>query len=385
METFLQARCERFLNDISALGRLRTRNSSDIDNKSVIDLTTNDYLGLAKSERVKNATIAALEKYGSSASGSPVVNGDLAIHKEFEENLCDWLGFNEAGLWSSGFLANESIMSGLASKGDIVLIDRLAHYSLIKGTLRSGARMIRYHHLGYDALEDQLKQYSKSSRNIFVVTESLFSMDGDYPDLERIAELKKKYNFVWIVDEAHGIGWYGAEGRGVCGMQGVIGSVDLLVGTLGKAMASQGAFAMFRNSVVKDYVINACKDFMYTTYLAPVLVGAANESLACIREIRESERKNWQQRACALRKALNIPVEGHNGSDGPILPIIIGSEEAVMCTAKQFYENGLKVAPIRPPSVPNGRSLLRLSLKTDLDMEVIAQRVQKSMKGISCA
>jgi 8-amino-7-oxononanoate synthase len=213
----------------------------------VLNLSDNDYLALARDPDVVDASNRAARRYGVSASASPLVTGWSVLHAKLVETLCEWHRLPHGLLWNSGYAANSAILGALPKRDDLVLADRLIHHSMIAGILRSGARFKRYDHLRLDQLEEMLAGASSSSGTVFVATETVFSMDGDYPDLHRLAELKQRYGFVWIVDEAHALGWYGPQGAGMVRAAGVENAVDVLVGTLGKTLASGGAYSVFND------------------------------------------------------------------------------------------------------------------------------------------
>ena len=210
-----------------------------------MNLRDNDYLNLINEPFVKEAASDAVQKFGTSSFGSPVVGGYLEVHKELEEVLCKWTGYPNGLLWTSGYSANRSLLSMLLKKGDLVLADHAVHRSILEGVLSTQAKLIRYRHLDHEHLEELL-QNNTSENNIFVITESVFSMDGSIDDLRSIAHLKNRYSFFWIVDEAHAMGWYGPKGAGMTRYFNLQGTVDVIVGTLGKSLASQGAYTLFK-------------------------------------------------------------------------------------------------------------------------------------------
>ncbi|MEM9226812.1 MAG: aminotransferase class I/II-fold pyridoxal phosphate-dependent enzyme, partial [Verrucomicrobiota bacterium] len=189
------------------------------ESNGTFDLASNDYLRLAQHPDVKAAAITATERWGCSSSASPLINGFTEAHAELLESLKDWCGFAHGMLWNTGYAANQAVLSQLPQRGDVVLADRLIHNSMVNGMLASGARLIRYRHLDLEHLASLLDEHQE--RTVFVVTESVFSMDGDYPDLATMAQLKEQHGFVWIVDEAHALGWYGERGSGLCEHYGI--------------------------------------------------------------------------------------------------------------------------------------------------------------------
>ena len=325
-----------------------------------LNLATNDYLDLARHPKVIQAATDALSRYGSSTSGSPVVNGYLPIHHQLEESFKSWLEYPSCLVWNSGYSANHNLLSLLPRKGDLVLADRYMHVSALAGVLQSGARMLRYNHNDTDHLEKLLAE--NTDRNIFVLTESLFSMDGDWPDLQAIAELKNKYDFFWIVDEAHAIGWYG---KGLCAQAGVAEAVDALVTTLGKAFVSQGAISLFRDANIREYLLNFSKEFMYTTYPAPAGIAASIQAVELVQEELLPKQSEWLELASEIRRLLKLD----HPYNSPIIPFIVGDNTSVVQLGKRFNEAGIRVGVIRPPSVPEGTARLRISINRNLSIQ----------------
>lgn len=344
------------------------------DNHQNIYLNLNDYLQLSQHPLVIDAAKKALEKWGTSSSGSPAVGSYWPIHQELENVLKEWCGFEHGLLWHSGYSANKALLSTLVQKGDVVLADRYVHNSILLGARDAHAKLIRYPHLDLHCLENLLRTYTHSDRTVFVVTESVFSMEGDYPDLNQMAFLKERYNFFWIVDEAHALGWYGPKGNGLVAQFGVQKHVDILVATLGKALASQGAFTLCHHPQLRSFLLNCTPEFIYSTYLNPA---AAAASLAAVKVIQTeylTRQSQWLSQTLKFKKQLTqffpcIPLY-----DSPIVPLIIGDPETTMRLAAQLAEHHhIYVGAIRPPSVPRETSRLRLSLHCNLAFDSLTQ------------
>ena len=356
----LAQRINAVLQERDAAGLRRTLRVFTPD-AGTLNLADNDYLSLARDPAIASAVARAAVDYGTSASGSPLITGWHAPHARLVETLCAWHGLPHGLLWSSGYAANAAILSVLPEKGDLVLADRLIHHSMVAGLLRSGARFKRYPHLDLDALEAELAQ-AEPGRAVFVVTESVFSMDGDYPDLVRMAELKRQFGFFWIVDEAHALGWYGPQGAGLVRAAALEADVDVLVGTCGKALASGGAYALFNDACVRDVLINLAGEFIYSTGLPPTTV-AASEAAVRRMQVLATEQSAWRAQSRAFRAALRAEGWDALEGDSPIVPIKVGAPEAAVGLAAALREAGIIVAAVRPPTVPVGTSRLRLSLK----------------------
>ncbi len=344
-----------------------------------LNFADNDYLDLSRDALLAGAVAAAVAEHGTSASAAPLTTGWREPHARLVEGLGAWHGFPCGMLWSSGYAANSAVLSGLPARGDLVLADRLIHHSMVAGLLRSGARLQRYEHLNLDQLEEQLARAQPSSRTVFVVTESVFSMDGDYPDLARMAELKKRHGFCWIVDEAHALGWYGPEGAGLVRAAGVESAVDVLVGTLGKTLAAGGAYTLFREEAVRDYFVNTAGEFIYSTGIPPANAAAALAALGCVRTLA-GQQAEWHERSQAFRAALRAAGWQAPAGESPIVPVRLDDEDEALALAGALREAGIYVAAVRPPTVPAGTSRLRFSLKrtfTHADTE----RVLAAMAG----
>ena len=353
------------------------------NNPKDLYLNLNDYLQLSKHPLIIQAAQKALEVWGTSSGGSPAVGSYWPIHQELEEVLKEWCGFEYGLLWNSGYTANKALLSTLPRTGDVVLADRYVHNSMLLGTKETHAKLIRYHHLDLNHLEDLLRIYTHPDRTVFVVTESVFSMEGDYPDFGQMSFLKDRYNFFWIVDEAHALGWYGPKGNGLVAKFGVEKNVDILVATLGKALASQGAFTLFHNAHLRSYLINRTPEFIYSTYLTPAATAASLAAIGVIQTEYIMHQSQWLSQTLKLKNRLkhffpNVPLY-----DSPILPLIIGDPRTTLRMAVQLAEqHHIYVGAIRPPSVPKGTSRLRLSLHCNITFDSLAQTLEDFFKNI---
>jgi 8-amino-7-oxononanoate synthase len=327
-----------------------------------VNLADNDYLGLAHDDAVKNAVRASLADGPTSASSSPLVRGYTDAHASLEAALRKWHGFPSALLWNTGFIANQAVLGTLAAPGDLIFADRLVHHSLIAGILKSGAKFTRFPHNDLDALERLLDETATPGRTRWVVTESVYSMDGDSPDLARLAEIKRRHRFLWLLDEAHALGWYGRHGQGRAAEAGVTAEVDILVGTLGKALGAMGAYSLFHDKILREALINRAGEFIYSTYLSPLLAVAAQAALGRLCELAP-RAENWRTQSRQFRTALRTHGWDAPSGDSPIVPVVIGADEAVVALGAHLLERGFAVGAIRPPTVPAGTARLRLSLK----------------------
>lgn len=347
------------------------------NNSTHLYLNLNDYLQLSKHPFIIQAAQKALEKWGTTSGGSPVVGSYLPIHQELEEALKKWCGFEYGLLWNSGYTANKAILNILPQEGDIVLADRYVHNSLLLGTKETKAKLIRYHHLDLNHLKDLLRTYTHPGRTVFVVTESVFSMEGDYPDLHQMSLLKNRYHFFWIVDEAHAMGWYGPKGNGLAAKFGVEKNVDILIATLGKALASQGAFTLFHHPHLRSYLLNRTPEFIYSTYLTPAAAAASLAAIEIIQTDYITRQSQCLSQTLTLKNRLkhffpHVPLY-----DSPVLPLVIGDPETTLHLAAQLAEQcGIYVGAIRPPSVPKGTSRLRLSLHCNIAFNTLGKTLE---------
>lgn len=365
--------------DAGLTRKLRTFSPSE----KTLNLANNDYLGLANHPKVIASAKRSLEKYGCSSSASPLITGFGPAHSELLETLKEWHGFESGMIWNSGYVANQALLGSIPRKDDLILADRLIHKSMISGILSSGARLMRYRHCDTGHLEELLEKNTTGDRIVFVVTESVFSMDGDYPDLEKIAELKERYDFFWIVDEAHALGWYGKRGSGLVEQFGVAESVDALVGTLGKALGSMGAYALFRDEVVERYLTNFADEFIYSTYLSPSAASAANAAIGCIQNMEEN-RESMRLLSVFFRKRLIEKGFSVSLGDSPIVSISLGNPDAAVKAADALGKRGIQVGAVRPPTVPEETSRLRVSLKANLseaDLTKVVNALAEEVKA----
>ncbi|MCC9607425.1 8-amino-7-oxononanoate synthase [Blastopirellula sp. JC732] len=329
-----------------------------VDGQRFVNFGGNDYLGLAADPRLAAAAIAAIENEGWGSGASPLVTGHGASHAALETSLAELEGTEAALLFSSGFAANVGTITALAGKGDVIFSDAKNHASIIDGVRLCGARPQIYQHLDVDHLEKLIAQASAFRRR-YIVTDTLFSMDGDFAPLVELCELAERYDAIVIVDEAHATGVFGQHGRGVCEHLGVEEQVDVRIGTLSKALGGHGGFVVGSQTLI-DWLLNRARSYVFST-AAPMAASAA--MIAALQIVRdEPERRQLLlERAANLRETLRK--QGWQvGGESQIIPILIGEPEPTMQASHRLREQGLFVPGIRPPSVPSGESLLRISL-----------------------
>lgn len=330
--------------------------------KKLLNLSSNNYLGFADNRKITEEFMKAVGgKYSFGSASARLLTGSLPVYKELEELLAKLYNKEATLLYNSGYHANVGISSSIAQRGDVIFSDKLNHASIIDGMQLSQGKFFRYQHNDMESLEKLLIRERNNYNNAIIITESVFSMDGDIANLKKIAELKKKYNCILIVDEAHAFGVFGKNGLGVCESLGILTEIDLLVGTFGKAIGSMGAFVTGKKVFI-DYLINKSRSFIFSTALPPINIAFTK----WIIENKLPQTIEKRERMLELGKKM--------GSQSHIIPVVIGDNKKTVEMCKILYQNGYFTLPIRPPTVPEGTSRLRLSLTTEInekDLEIL--------------
>ncbi len=359
--------------------------------RTLINLSSNNYLGLANFPAIIEASVEAARASGASGAASPLISGHMAAHEELARALAAFKRKNAALLFGSGFLANLSLITALAGEGDAVFSDALNHASIVDGCRLSRARVHVYPHGNLNRLEDALKNDSRVRRKL-IVTDGVFSMDGDLAPLRGICDLARKYGAMLVVDDAHGTGVIGEGGRGSGAYFGVEDGVSVSMGTLGKALASYGAFACADSEVI-DYLINKARPYIYSTSPPPA-VAAASRAAVRVAEGAEGERRRENlANLCARFRAglryIGVRVsEQPPGAEIPIFPIIIKDTEKTLALAEYLMEAGVYLLAIRPPTVPEGTSRLRATLMathTEAQIDRTLDALESGLKKLSIA
>ena len=329
-----------------------------LDGREVINFSSNNYLGIANHPALAAAAKSAIDRYGCGSGASRLISGNMTLHEELEAKLAQFKNTEAALVFNSGFQANIGLLATLAGDGDVILSDALNHASIIDGCRLSKAKTLVYAHCDLDSLETALQQTSAARRRL-IVTETIFSMDGDEAPLGEIVELAEKYDAMVMVDEAHGTGVFGANGAGVVAKLGLSSRVAIQMGTLGKALGGFGAYVAGSRGLC-DLLINRCRSFIFTTSLPPAVMAMA---LAAI-DLVQSE----PQRRAALRSNCQKLKQGLRGlgfelgkSESPILPLIVGDAARCMALSAALLDRGVFAQGIRPPTVPVGTSRLRIT------------------------
>lgn len=346
---------------VRVLRPLDTRNLPflSFQGREYIDFSSNDYLGLSSHPKLKDTVKLAVDEFGLGACASRLLSGDSKLYHQLEARVAQFKGKESALAFTSGYQANVGILSALTGRGDAIFLDKLAHASLVDGAFLSGAKLFRFRHNDMAHLSKLLENERNKFEQAVIVTESVFSMDGDIALLEEIVELKEKFKCSLFVDEAHATGVFGRTGAGVVSELGLENKVEFIMGTFSKAMGSFGAY-LACDTKTKDFLINNCRSFIYTTALpAPII--AANIvaiDLVCNEPFR---RKSLLENADYFRGQvlrLGFKVSG----DSQIVPIIIGDVDKTVNLSEALKDRGFWVLPIRPPTVPVNQARLRFSL-----------------------
>ncbi|MGQ9464143.1 MAG: aminotransferase class I/II-fold pyridoxal phosphate-dependent enzyme [bacterium] len=356
-----------------------------IKGKEYIMIGSNGYLGLASDPRLKEAAIEAVKKYGSTCSGSRFLNGTLDIHLKLEKELAKFFDKDDAIVFSTGFQTNLGIISAIAGKDDIIIIDRQDHASIIDGCRLSFAEVKKFMHNDMADLERILQTLPHNKGKLLIV-DGVFSMEGDVINLPEIVKLKNKYNAKLLVDDAHGIGVMGEKGRGVCEHFGLLNEVDIIMGTFSKSFASLGGFVA-ANADVITHIRHTARALIFSASMTPASVASALKSLEIIKNEPERRKRLWEITERVKAGFKNIGLDTGNSST-PVIPVIIGDDEKCFAFWKMLFENGVFANPVISPATPPGRALIRTSYMathTDEDISIVLDVFARCAKAFGIA
>ncbi len=329
-----------------------------LDGRPVLLLCSNNYLGLADHPRVREAAAEAAMRWGAGAGASRLISGNMTPHRRLEERLAEFEGYEATLLFGSGYLANTGVIAALAERGEVIFSDELNHASIIDGCRLARAETFVYRHADVEHLAWGLRE--AEGRGSLIVTDGVFSMDGDVAPLKELARLARHHDCRLMVDEAHATGALGPGGRGSVAAAGLSGEVDVVIGTLGKALGSYGAYVCASQEIV-EYLVNAARPFVFSTAPPPTVVAAALAALELL-ESDPGQVERLQANAATLRAALANEGLEASGSETQIVPVEVGDAERTMQLSERILERGVFAQGIRPPTVPEGTSRLRFTV-----------------------
>ena len=353
-----------------------------MDGKKVLMFGSNAYMGLTYDKRIIDASIAATEKYGTGCAGSRFLNGTLDIHVELEKELAEFVGKDEALCFSTGFTVNEGIIPAVVGRGDYIICDDRDHASIVDGRRLSFATQLKYKHNDMEDLEKELQKCEPDAVKLIVV-DGVFSMEGDLANLPEIVRLKKKYNASIYVDEAHGLGVFGKQGRGVCDHFGVTDDVDCIMGTFSKSFASLGGFVA-TDSVTANYLRHNSRSYIFSASITPASTAAVSAALDIIESEPERIQHLWDVTHYALDGFRRIGCEIGNTTT-PIIPLFIRDNNKTFQVTRDLFEEGIFVNPVVSPAVPSEDTLIRFSLMATHTYEQVdfaLEKIEKCFKKL---
>lgn len=330
----------------------------NIEGREIILLGSNNYLGLCNDNRLKETVKNAVDKYGVGSGGSRLTTGSYDLHKELEERIASFKGTESALVFNTGYMANLGIISALCDRKWVIFSDKYNHASIIDGCLLSGAKLVRYKHCDVNDLENKINMYK--GQNNLIVTDGVFSMDGDVAPLSDIVKLAKKHDIITMVDDAHGVGVLGENGSGTISYFNLGDKVDIQMGTLSKAIASIGGYVAGKRDLI-DYLRNSSRSFIFSTALPPIAIAASLKAIEIIEHDKERREVLMSLVDWFKKELISIGFNVTN-TITPILPIIIGDVNKTIELSESLLQEGIYAPAIRPPTVPKGTSRLRISL-----------------------
>ena len=349
------------------------------EGKTLVDFSSNDYLGLADHPALIEGAKKAMEKWGAGARASRLMSGDLEIHHRLESAIAALKGKEAGLLFGSGYLANTGIIPALCGRNDVIYSDRLNHASIVDGVLLSRARFYRFRHNDLNHLEDLLKNHRSRYRRAMIVVESVYSMDGDLALVSELLELRERYGAMLMIDEAHATGVFGAKGEGIISQTGA-DAVDVILGTFGKALGGYGAFVAVSNRM-RQFLLNRARTFIFSTALPPAIIGA---NLAAVKLLDEEpgRRNRVCELALELRRALREDLGLNTPSESQIVPVMVGDSQSALSLAESLRDAGFFVKAIRPPTVPEGAARIRLSVTANHSLKDVRQLLEALSDGL---
>ena len=345
----------------------------EMDGKKVLMFGSNAYTGLTGDQRIIDAAKAALDKYGSGCAGSRFLNGTVDLHVQLEKELAEFEKKDDALCFSTGFFVNSGVLAVICGREDYIICDERDHASIVDGRRLSFAKQLKYRHNDMEDLEKILQKCEPNAIKLIVV-DGVFSMEGDLANLPEIVRLKKKYNASIMVDEAHGIGVFGKEGRGVCDHFGLIDDVDIIMGTFSKSLASIGGFVAADKDTI-NYLRHTCRTYIFSASNTPAATAAAREALHIIRTEPERMERLWKTTNYALKRFREEGFE-IGDTESPIIPLYVRDADKTFLVTKLAFDNGVFINPVIPPACAPQDTLVRVALMTTHTEEEVERGVQ---------
>jgi len=345
-----------------------------IDGKKVLMFGSNCYSGLVSDPRIKEAAIEATKKYGTGCAGSPFLNGTLDLHKKLEQRIAEYIGKEDVMIYSTGFEVNLGVVSCLTGREDYILWDEQDHASIIEGRRLSFSTALKYKHNDMESLEKQLQKCDPDKVKL-IVTDGVFSMEGDVANIPEIVRLAKKYNASVMVDEAHGIGVFGKGGRGTCNHFGVTDDVDLIMGTFSKSFASLGGF-IATDKEITNFLRHHSRSYIFTASITPASTAAALKAIDIMEQEPERQEHLWEITRFALDGFRNMGCEIGNTST-PIIPLFVRDDYKTYHVVRDLFDEGLFVNPVVSPAVAPQDTLIRFSLMATHTKEQVEYALTK--------
>ena len=345
----------------------------EMDGKKVLMFGSNAYTGLTGDQRIIDAAKAALDKYGSGCAGSRFLNGTVDLHVQLEKALAEFEKTDDALCFSTGFFVNSGVLAVICGREDYIICDERDHASIVDGRRLSFAKQLKYRHNDMEDLEKILQKCEPNAIKLIVV-DGVFSMEGDLANLPEIVRLKKKYNASIMVDEAHGIGVFGREGRGVCDHFGLIDDVDIIMGTFSKSLASIGGFVAADKDTI-NYLRHTCRTYIFSASNTPAATAAAREALHIIRTEPERMERLWKTTNYALKRFREEGFE-IGDTESPIIPLYVRDADKTFLVTKLAFDNGVFINPVIPPACAPQDTLVRFALMATHTEEQVEKGVQ---------
>lgn len=348
-----------------------------LNGQEVLNFCSNNYLGLADDARLRKAAVDAIADEGFGSGASRLVCGNMKSHVELEKRIAEFKGAEGALVFSTGYMANVGVISSLFGRDDVIFADKLNHASIIDGILLSGAEFKRYAHNDMGALEDFLKKDRTTGKRA-IITDSVFSMDGDLAPLDKIVSLAKKYDCMVMVDEAHAFGVFGKKGKGLVEHFGLEKDIDVQMGTLSKAAGSFGAYVCGSQALI-DFLVNKARSFIYTTAMPPAIAAASLQAIEIIEGEPHRCEKLWENTKLMKEGLKSLGFDTMN-SRSPIIPILLEDSQKAVKFSKKLLDEGIFVQAIRPPTVPQNTARLRVTVMATHSVQDLKNALERFRK-----